>query len=930
MTQSSTKLSRRSGFCYQLGISIKRIILQLFREPVTLCVEIFIPILFVIGSVIVWAALSNDSYPAETYFSASGLTQSTSLFSNLANGMCYKDAEIPGIGACSALSSALQDTLLCGKATTGTPSGLCVLPTAIALATEGWKRVAQKNSAYMPDLTELILLKWAARIMYDNYDMKFVMYYTSDAALYYSCGTLYFAPASDATTKLVEHLKASSPLFTYVYGGTYNTVEEAESRVEQRTNKDPPIWGIIQVNSLVKDGFDIQIRLNYTALPDASDNLQKEYVGGVPDDGTQSYVYSGFSEFQKIIYEYYLTEVQGVAAPPSAVATVPMPTVAYKSQTFLASAGSFVPLIIVFGFLYPVSQMTKRAVMEKELRLREAMLIMGLSHVVMYLSYFVVYVVQYAVVSLVISVLLKVTYAKLCNFGVVFFLFFAFSLSVISLSGLISSCFSKSRLAGLLSPLIYFAMAIPLFAMSNSSGSAKAGVTILSPSALSVGLQLVFDHELTGGFTTQDMTFYDDMPNMLIVLVMLFIDFFLYALLMVYLDLVLPKDWGTRKHPLFFVIDPVKACCCRGGERETGLEDGRSPDGVFEDVADPESSAIQICGLRKEFGSGKKKFTAVNNLYLNMREGEITVLLGHNGAGKTTTMNMMTGMIEADGGDCFIYGKSVTHDLDGARQEIGFCPQHNILWPSLTCREHLWYYASIKGLRGAERENAILRMLHGVDLADKADYRSSALSGGQKRKLSVAIAFVGESKLVFLDEPTAGMDATARRHTWEMLRQLSRFHSILLTTHFMDEADLLGDTVAIMSKGRLQCSGSNMFLKSKLGVGYVLTMSVVAHTPREPIAAMVKSYVPAAEALGSGGGEVAFRLPMESRAPSRSYWRVWRTGRRWASTGSLSPPRRWRKSSSRLPRRTKRSRRKCMRSRIRTMKRETFDPACGA
>ncbi|KAK7199514.1 ATP-binding cassette subfamily A, member 1 [Novymonas esmeraldas] len=143
---------------------------------------------------------------------------------------------------------------------------------------------------------------------------------------------------------------------------------------------------------------------------------------------------------------------------------------------------------------------------------------------------------------------------------------------------------------------------------------------------------------------------------------------------------------------------------------------------------------------------------------------------------------------------------------------------------------------------------------------------SKALSGGQKRKLSVAVAFVGGSRLVFLDEPTAGMDVGARRHTWALLKEMAKSHTILLTTHFMDEADLLGDRVAIMNKGRLQCSGSNMFLKSKLGVGFVLTMSVVSHARREPIEQMVRSFVPAAEAVGSGAGEVSYRLPMASKS----------------------------------------------------------------
>lgn len=130
------------------------------------------------------------------------------------------------------------------------------------------------------------------------------------------------------------------------------------------------------------------------------------------------------------------------------------------------------------------------------------------------------------------------------------------------------------------------------------------------------------------------------------------------------------------------------------------------------------------------------------------------------------------------------------------------------------------------------------------------------------RKLSVAIAFVGGSKLIFLDEPTAGMDVGARRHTWDMLKAFSAHHSILLTTHFMDEADLLGDTISIMNKGRLQCSGSNIYLKSKLGMGYLLAMSINANAARGTITQLITSHVTKANELVSGTGEMSFRLPM--------------------------------------------------------------------
>jgi ATP-binding cassette, subfamily A (ABC1), member 3 len=869
--------SRRSGFCWQLGVTIKRVLILMSRDPSAFVCELIIPIIFVVGSIILWVIISKKDYPDRQYYSANGAAAMKKVMAQQKNAMCYNATVTGGkpiadFVECSLLQMAFPTPpkMICANdLLSGAPLGLCTIQEAAESTYSALRYVVPNNTTQVPNIDEMIVLQWASRLLYQAYDVGTVDDKSVLSAIF-STGALYFAPSSASTDALVSYLNTTYQYFPYVYGGTFDTVRDAEAKVKQRTNHDPPNWGIVQVNSLTHGDFDVDIRLNATALPRTKKMFSDYYVGGLLQDGGGSmYILSGFSTLQKTIYAYYMTNVVGMTTiPEDTLWMLPAPTRAYNDQVFLAYGGMFVPLILVLGFLYPVSQMAKRVVLEKELRLREAMLIMGLPEVVMYTGWFLIYLVQYAVVSLIITILLKVTYVKKSNFGVIFFLFFFFCLSIITLSGLIAVFFNKARLASILAPLIYFVLAIPLFAMQDTKSGARTGCSFLSPSGLAAGVKILFTHELTGGMTGKDITYFRDNPTMLILLVILFMDFLIYLILMVYLDAVLPKEWGTRKHPLFFLIDPVHWCCCRSRKRHhINVEDGRAEDGVFEEIGDDDPSyAIRVMGLRKKYRRGGKKFLAVNNLHWGMREGEISVLLGHNGAGKTTTMNMMTGMVTADAGDCYIYGYSVRDEIEKARQEIGYCPQHNILWPGMTCYEHLWYYASVKGLRGPVRAEAIDRMLAGVDLEEKRNYRSKNLSGGQKRKLSVAIAFVGGSRLVFLDEPTAGMDVGARRHTWGLLRTMSKQHSILLSTHFMDEADLLGDSIAIMSKGRLQCAGSNMFLKSKLGVGYVLTLSVVAHVDRVSVTRMVKGYVPAAVQLGSGAGEMGFRLPMNTKS----------------------------------------------------------------
>jgi ABC-type multidrug transport system ATPase subunit len=177
-------------------------------------------------------------------------------------------------------------------------------------------------------------------------------------------------------------------------------------------------------------------------------------------------------------------------------------------------------------------------------------------------------------------------------------------------------------------------------------------------------------------------------------------------------------------------------------------------------------TCVDIQDLYKEFDTpqGHKK-VAVDGLNLTMYSGQITALLGHNGAGKTTTIAMLTGLIPPDTGTAVIEGYSIAEDMDEIRRNLGVCPQHDILFPDLTVEEHLTLFASFKGVKGSMVKEEVEKMIQSVGLTEKRHVYSKQLSGGQKRKLSVGIAFIGGSRIVFLDEPTSGMDPYSRRFT---------------------------------------------------------------------------------------------------------------------------------------------------------------------
>jgi ABC-type multidrug transport system ATPase subunit len=239
-------------------------------------------------------------------------------------------------------------------------------------------------------------------------------------------------------------------------------------------------------------------------------------------------------------------------------------------------------------------------------------------------------------------------------------------------------------------------------------------------------------------------------------------------------------------------------------------------------------SGVHIRNLCKVFPSfdSRGPQLAVDGLTLSMYENTVTVLLGHNSAGKSTTISMLSGLYSPSMGDAEVYGHSIVNDPSQARSITGVCPQEDILFEQLSVRDHLVMYGAIKGLRGEKLTAEIDSLLADLGLEDKARTWAGKLSGGQKRRLGVAIAFIGGSKFIMLDEISSGLDPASRRQVWNVIQKNKTGRVICVVTHFMDEADILGDRIALMARGKLRVCGSPLFLKTHFGVGYTLTATI--------------------------------------------------------------------------------------------------------
>jgi ABC-2 type transport system ATP-binding protein len=225
------------------------------------------------------------------------------------------------------------------------------------------------------------------------------------------------------------------------------------------------------------------------------------------------------------------------------------------------------------------------------------------------------------------------------------------------------------------------------------------------------------------------------------------------------------------------------------------------------------ANAIVIKNLKKEYGSK----IAVNNISLSIEEGKIFSLLGVNGAGKTTTIRVLTGLSRPTEGDIRIFDKDVKTKLSEIKKLSNLSPQETAIAPNLTVKENLEFIAEIYGCAKNKVKEKVRRIIEEFSLQEVESSKAKTLSGGWQRRLSIAMALVTEPKVLYLDEPTLGLDVLARRELWRIIERLRGKVTIVLTTHYMEEAESLSDGIAIMVDGTIKAQGSVNELKQMTG-----------------------------------------------------------------------------------------------------------------
>ncbi|XP_041823569.1 retinal-specific phospholipid-transporting ATPase ABCA4-like [Melanotaenia boesemani] len=561
---------------------------------------------------------------------------------------------------------------------------------------------------------------------------------------------------------------------------------------------------------------------------------------------------------------------------------------------------------------------------------------------------------------------------------ILFLFLLTFTTATIMQCFLLSVFFNQANLAAACCGIVYFTLYLPhifCFAWQDHiTKDMKILVSLLSQVAFGFGTEYLSRYEEQGmGLqwdNIQTSPLEGDEFSFLTSICMMGLDTVLYAVLAWYLDNVFPGQYGIGR-PFYFPLLPCYwlnsvapasgtdrleldkkgfdslANKEQGEQQKKAVEENQEQEKTIEDIpscehqdqremlgkenqAEPEENqdndehtffepeptdlvkGVCIKNLVKMFGSCYTP--AVDGLSISFYESQITAFLGHNGAGKTTTMSILTGMFPPTSGTAVIYGRDIRTDMDSIRQSLGMCPQHNILFQHMTVAEHILFYSLLKGRPIAEAEEEVENMLQDLGLPHKRGELVQNLSGGMQRKLSVALAFVGGAKVVILDEPTSGVDPYSRRSIWDLLLKYRAGRTVIMSTHHMDEADLLSDRVAIISQGRLYCCGSPIFLKNCFGAGFYLTLvrQMKPDTPKtgcdctqdcscicskcskfkadqeesqppdrqmdgnmESITALVHHHVPQARLIEAIGQELTFLLPNHNFQP-RAYASLFR------------------------------------------------------
>ncbi|XP_008111746.2 glucosylceramide transporter ABCA12 isoform X1 [Anolis carolinensis] len=672
----------------------------------------------------------------------------------------------------------------------------------------------------------------------------------------------------------------------------------------KRTRREREILGELSLPPLVNYTIRMSSKISQTTRR----IREKIWTVGPHNSASQSQIYSRAFVYIQDSIDRAIIELQtGKNAEEIAVQVQAMPYPCYNKDMFLTSVTYSLPFTLMAAWILFIATFVKKLVQEKDLRLYEYMKMMGVNSSSHFFAWFIECATFLLITITFLIIILKVGNVLPKINAVILFLYLVdYSFSIIAMCYLISVFFNNTNIAALVACLVYILTFFPFMVLlvveNHVSFSVKSLLSLLSPTAFSYASQYIARYEEQGiGLQWDNMyssPMLGDDTNFCWMCWLILMDSFIYLILGWYIRKVFPGKYGMAAPWYFPLLPSYWAECC--GYNPLWSEKTKDyffrdfffrkqpefPEKMYTQSAlpsnlEPEPTnlkvGVSLHGITKIYESK----AAVQNLSLNFYEGNITSLLGHNGAGKTTTISILTGLFPASSGTIYVYGKDIRTDQDSIRKNMGICMQHNVLFSYLTTKEHLFLYGYIKVPHWSKEElqKEIERTLKETGLYSHRHKLAGSLSGGMKRKLSISIALLGGSKVVILDEPTTGVDPCSRRGIWEIISKNRKGRTIILSTHHLDEAEVLSDRIAFLEHGGLKCCGSPFYLKETFGNGYHLiltkkkgpTLNVAEECDTSAVTAMIQSHLPEAYLKEDIGGELVYVLPKFNSKVSSAY-----------------------------------------------------------
>ena len=498
---------------------------------------------------------------------------------------------------------------------------------------------------------------------------------------------------------------------------------------------------------------------------------------------------------------------------------------------------------------------------EKEQKLEKLLERQGISQI----KYLLSWLINYVIVSLLSNIASLIGGFQILQsfWGIYVLDLILFNLGIFSLLLLIVTVSKNKKIGIILVNLLGFGSLI--FGYVLTQGSPHKAIQILFnffPNAnLFCSLKLIIKLQFLGKYSFDNIRLNYNGINYLDTLIMFIVESILFIFLSLFIR--------TYQNSGLNFINFIKSIFTKVSRNDDIIFEPKeeNPQITYHEELNEKNQALKNQNLYLNIRNVTRKYdelVAVNNFNGELFINEIFCLLGHNGAGKTTLIKMISGAEDPDNGDIFLNNISVVTNKKYLFNNIGLCQQEDIFFDYLTVYEHLKYMMEIKGIKSDLQQISLL--MNKIGLAEKQGALCKTLSGGEKRKLCVALALIGNSELVLLDEPTSGMDIISKRALWDFLKEFKNNKIIILTTHSLDEAEYLGDRIGIMTNGHYICSGTSSFLKSKYPCGFNLNLlinsNVCNDTIKQKLYDELKQYEPNLEIKISSKG--LFSLNIQS------------------------------------------------------------------